>query len=188
MSADHAGGAAYVPLGWRKPFSDQPVQKTSRGAEHVRHEDITPEQEEAERSKPAGRTKLTRLFVVVLVLLAWFGLAGVGGPLVGRLSEVQKNDNASFLPKSAESTEVGKLAAKFSSTDALPYFLVIERGTGLKPSDSAAVSDFIAGIPSLPFEIEGHTLGPYLAAPPAAAVPSQDGKALLLSLIHISEP
>ena len=86
------------------------------------HLDITPEQEAAERSRPPGRTKLTRLIVVVLVLFAWFGLAGVGGPLVGRLSEVQKNDNASFLPKSAESTEVGKLAAKFSSTDALPYF------------------------------------------------------------------
>src|SRR5665811_863463 len=188
MAADHANGATFVPLGWRKPFSDQSVQKTSRGVEHVTHEDITPEQEEAERSKPAGRTKLTRLFVVLLVLLAWFGLAGVGGPLVGRLSEVQKNDNASFLPKSAESTEVGKLAAKFSSTDALPYFVVIERPTGLNPSDADAVESFIAGIPSLPFEIEGYSLGPYLAAPPVAAVPSQDGKALLLSLIHISEP
>ncbi|HZW44353.1 MAG TPA: MMPL family transporter [Dermatophilaceae bacterium] len=169
------------------PFSDQPVQKTYRGAEHVTHEDITPEQEEAERSKPAGRTKLTRLFVVLLVLVAWFGLAGVGGPLVGRLSEVQKNDNASFLPKSAESTEVGKLAAKFSSTDALPYFVVIERPTGLKPSDADAVKSFIAGIPSLPFEIKGYSLGPYLAAPPAAAVPSQDGKALLVPVLLNAE-
>ena len=147
------------------------------------HDDITPEQEEAERSKPTGRTKLTRLFVLVLVLLAWFGLAGVGGPLIGRLSEVQKNDNASFLPKTAESTEVGKLAAKFSSTDALPYFVVIERPTGLKPSDADAVKSFIAGIPSLPFEIKGYSLGPYLAAPPVAAVPSQDGKALLVPVL-----
>ena len=67
------------------------------------------------------------MVVLLLVLFAWFGLAGVGGPLVGRLSEVQKNDNASFLPKSAESTEVGKLVARFSSTDALPYFVVVER-------------------------------------------------------------
>ena len=148
----------------------------------TRH-DMTPEQEVAERSKPGGRTKLTRLFAVGLVLLAWFGLAAVGGPLVGRLSEVQKNDNASFLPKSAESTEVGRLAAKFSSTDSLPYFVVIERETGLKASDSEAVKDFIAGIPSLPFEIEGYSLGPYLAQPPAAALPSQDGKALLVPVL-----
>jgi RND superfamily putative drug exporter len=147
--------------------------------------DITPEQEAAERSKPARRAKLTRLLAVVLVLLAWFALAGVGGPLVGRLSEVQKNDNASFLPKSAESTEVNALAAKFSSTNALPYFVVIERPTGLLPSDSAAVGKFIAGIPSLPFEIKGYSLGSYLAPgqAPTTAIPSQDGKALLVPVL-----
>ena len=147
------------------------------------HENITPEQEAAERSKPAGRTRLTRIIVTLLVVFAWLGLAGVGGPLVGRLSEVQKNDNASFLPKSAESTEVSTLAAKFTSTDSLPYFVVIERASGLTPSDLAAVKEFTAGISSLPFEIEGYTLGPYLAAPPAQAVPSQDGKALLVPVL-----
>jgi len=148
----------------------------------TRH-DITSEQEVAERTKPGGRTKLTRLVVVILVLLAWFGLAGVGGPLVGRLSEVQKNDNASFLPKSAESTEVGRLAAKFSATNSLPYFVVIERAAGLKSSDSVAVKDFIAGIPSLPFAVKGYSLGPYLAQTPTAALPSQDGKALLVPVL-----
>jgi len=118
-----------------------------------------------------------------MVLCTWLGLAAVGGPLVGRLSEVQKNDNASFLPKTAESTEVSKLAAKFSSTNALPYFVVIERPTGLKPTDAATVKKFIAGIPSLPFEIKGYTMGPYLAAPPAVAVPSADGKALLVPVL-----
>jgi len=142
--------------------------------------DVTPEQETAERSKTSGRKKLVRLIALVLVLFAWLGLAGVGGPLVGRLSEVQKNDNASFLPKTAESTEVTALAAKFSSTNALPYFVVIERPTGLKPSDAAAVNKFIAGIPSLPFEAKGYSLGSYLVAPPMAAVPSADGKALLV--------
>jgi putative drug exporter of the RND superfamily len=145
--------------------------------------DITPEQEAAERTRATGRTKLLRLVALVVVLFAWLGLAGVGGPLVGRLSEVQKNDNASFLPKTAESTEVSRLASKFSSTNTLPYFVVIERPTGLKPTDAAAVKKFIAGIPSLPFEIKGYTMGPYLAAPPAAAIPSADGKALLVPVL-----
>jgi RND superfamily putative drug exporter len=123
------------------------------------------------------------MIALALVLLTWFALAGVGGPLVGRLSEVQKNDNAAFLPKSAESTEVGTLAAKFSSTSTLPYFVVIERPAGLKPSDSAAVRQFIAGIPSLPFDISGYSLGPYLAAAPAAAVASRDGQALLVPVL-----
>jgi len=141
---------------------------------------ITPEQEAAERSKTSGRTKLVRVIALVLVLFVWLGLAGVGGPLVGRLSEVQKNDNASFLPKTAESTEVSTLAAKFSSTNALPYFVVIERPSGLRPSDAATVNKFIAGIASLPFEVKGYSLGSYLASPPAAAIPSADGKALLV--------
>jgi putative drug exporter of the RND superfamily len=145
--------------------------------------DITPEQEAAERSRTGGRTRLLRWLGVGLVLLIWFGVSGVGGPLVGRLSEVQKNDNASFLPKSAESTEVAALASKFTSTDTLPYFVVIERPGGLKPTDAAAVKKFISGIPSLPFEVEGYALGPYLAAPPAAAIPSQDGKALLVPVL-----
>jgi len=144
-----------------------------------RHE-ITPEQEAAERTKASGRKKLLRLVALVVVLFAWLGLAGVGGPLVGRLSEVQKNDNASFLPKTAESTKVNNLAAKFSSTNAVPYFVVIERPTGIKPADAAAVKTFIAGIPALPFEVKGYTMGPFLAAPPTAAIPSADGRALLV--------
>jgi putative drug exporter of the RND superfamily len=146
-------------------------------------QDIAAEQEVAERSKAGGRTRLTRAFALILVLLAWFALAGVGGPLVGRLSEVQKNDNASFLPKSAESTEVGKLAAKFSSTETLPYFVVVQREAGLNPSDAGVVKDFIAGIPSLAFDIKGYSLGTYLAAPPTSAIPSQDGKALLVPVL-----
>ncbi|HEY5247445.1 MAG TPA: MMPL family transporter [Dermatophilaceae bacterium] len=142
--------------------------------------DITPEQEAAERAKASARTRLIRLIGVVLVLFVWLGLAGVGGPLVGRLSEVQKNDNASFLPKTAESTEVAALARKFSSTNTLPYFVVIERPGGLKPSDAVAVKTFIDGIPSLPFEIKGYSLGSYLSGPPAVAIPSADGKALLV--------
>ncbi len=149
----------------------------------MNRQDITPEQEAAERSKASGRQRLVRLIAVVMVLFVWLGLGGVGGPLVGRLSEVQKNDNASFLPKTAESTEVSTLAAKFSSSNALPYFVVIERPSGLKPSDGAAVSTFIVGIPSLPFEIKGYSLGPFLAAPPATAIPSADGKALLVPVL-----
>jgi RND superfamily putative drug exporter len=154
-----------------------------RGAEQLNDHDVTTRHESSERSRTNRRTRLLRSIGVGLVLLIWFGLSGVGGPLVGRLSEVQKNDNASFLPKSAESTEVNRLVTKFTSTDSLPYFVVIERPAGLKPTDAAAVKTFIAGIPSLPFEIEGYTLGPYLAAPPAAAIPSQDGKALLVPVL-----
>ncbi|MGZ4776605.1 MAG: MMPL family transporter [Oryzihumus sp.] len=145
----------------------------------TRH-DITPEQENAERAKAPGRTRAVRLVAVLLVVLAWFAIGSVGGPLVGKLSEVQKNDNASFLPKSAESTEVQKLAGKFTDTSTLPYFVVVERPGGLKPADQAAVQQFIAGIPDLTFAGKGRTLGEYLKETPRFAVPSQDRQALLV--------
>lgn len=147
----------------------------------MHREVVPPGQGGTARTKATRPQRLIRLGALFVVLLAWLALAGVGGPLVGRLSEVQKNDNASFLPKSAESTEVNTLAAKFSATaSTLPYFVVIDRPTGLRPSDMAVVSKFIAGIPTLPFDIKGYSLGPYLAAPPSAAIPSADGKALLV--------
>jgi putative drug exporter of the RND superfamily len=149
--------------------------------------DITPEQEVAERAKSSGRTRLVRLVGVVLVLFVWLGLAGVGGPMVGRLTEVQTNDNASFLPESAESTEVGTLAERFSSNSAFPYFVVIERPAGLKPLDAAEVKNFVAGIPSLPFEVPGYSLGQYLVGPPPVAIPSKDGKAFLVPVLMDAE-
>ncbi|HEX8973846.1 MMPL family transporter [Oryzihumus sp.] len=145
----------------------------------TRH-DITPEQESAERATAPGRTRVVRLVAVLLVVLAWFAIGSIGGPLVGRLSEVQKNDNASFLPKSAESTEVQQLAAKFTDTSTLPYFVVVERPGGLKAADQAAVQQFIAGIPDLTFAGKGKTLGEYLRQKPTFAVPSQDKQALLV--------
>ncbi len=38
--------------------------------------------------------------------IGWLLIGSAVGPLSGKLSEVQTNDNASFLPASAESTLV----------------------------------------------------------------------------------
>ncbi len=64
-------------------------------------------------------------------------IGGVGGPLVGRLSEVATNDNANFLPPSAESTSVSKLVGRTTDTQTLPYLVVVERPSGLTPADLA---------------------------------------------------
>ena len=59
------------------------------------------------------------------MVLLWFGIGAVGGPLVGKLSEVQKNDNASFLPETAESTEVMNAVARFTESRSLPFVVVM---------------------------------------------------------------
>jgi RND superfamily putative drug exporter len=145
--------------------------------------DLRPEQGSAERAGLSRRQRILRSVVVALVLVGFLAVAGVGGPLVGRLSEVQKNDNASFLPASAESTEVSQLARSFAPVEALPYFLVVERPSGLTPADRQAVQDFVQRIPTLPFAGDDHRLGQYLVAPPGQAIPSADGEALMVPVL-----
>ena len=114
------------------------------------------------------------------VLVVWLLLAGIGGPTVGRLSEVQENDNANFLPKQAESTQVNQEAAKFVDSAALPYFVVIQRDSGITPADRAKAAEFLAAVPKLELLPGEKPIGDYLAAPARTIIPSQDGKALML--------
>jgi len=120
--------------------------------------------------------------IALLVVLVWFGVSGVGGPLVGRLSEVQKNDNASFLPAQAESTEVMNEVARFSESEALPFIVVMEGRGAVTPQQQQAAADFVSQLPGLRLPKLGgdHSLGDYLTETPRVAIPSKDGQALLL--------
>ncbi|TDW15242.1 MMPL family transporter [Kribbella kalugense] len=118
---------------------------------------------------------------IAAVLIIWLVLGSLGGPAVGKLSEVQQNDNANFLPKQAESTVVANEASKFVDSKALPYFVLVERDSGITQADRDKVKAFAAGLPSLDIG-NGKKLGEYLTAPIAPATPSEDGKALLLTV------
>ncbi len=132
------------------------------------------------------RRPLRVLVVALVVVAAWLAVGGLGGPYAGRLSEVQKNDNASFLPKGAESTEVIHALAAFADSQSLPYLVVVEKPSGqLTEADLSAVSQLADGIPGLPLPAIGPsaTVGDYLpggAGGGPRAVPSQDGKAALI--------
>ena len=127
------------------------------------------------------RSRWTVRAVALVALLVWLGVSGVGGPLVGRLSEVQKNDNASFLPAEAESTEVMDEVAKFSDTESLPFIIVMEGKGEITPQQRAAAQTFVAGLPGTTLDLpRAPRLSDYLTETPKAAVPSQDGSALLL--------
>ena len=52
--------------------------------------------------------------LAMLVVLIWFLLTGVFGPLFGKLTSVQENNNSSFLPKGAEATRASELIQTFS--------------------------------------------------------------------------
>ncbi len=151
--------------------------------------DQTPPTAEEPRD-PDARARARRprkvLWGAVLVLLAWLAIGGLGGQAQGKLSGVQSNDNATFLPKNAESTLVSEAVASFTENTSLPYLVVVERSDGgaLTPEDLTAVQDFTAGLPDLALpDIEGKTLGDYLdTTTPLTPIPSEDGQAVLISV------
>ncbi|SEF37926.1 putative drug exporter of the RND superfamily [Amycolatopsis pretoriensis] len=76
-----------------------------------------------------------RWLIPALLVIAWLGLGGFGGPFAGKLSEVAKNDNAAFLPQSAEATEVSDEQKAFTPRQVLPATVVAERTSGLTAED-----------------------------------------------------
>lgn len=65
-----------------------------------------------------------RWLVPVLLVAVWLGVGGVLGPYAGRLGEVATNDQAAFLPRSAESTEVIAAQRAFRQNETLPAIVV----------------------------------------------------------------
>ena len=131
-----------------------------------------------------SKNLLRRPFVIaLLVIFAWFGIGGGLGPLFGKLSTVQENDNANFLPSNAEATMAAKDIEKFSTAEsrALPT-LILYLGQ-IDQSKLGALNADLATIGAK--NIEGTTvpISKYLLPDqPVFAYPSQDGKAMLASI------
>ena len=131
------------------------------------------------RNREGARSGVLRGLAVLGVIIAWLAIGGVGGMSIGRLSEVQENDTASFLPRSAESTRAAELSAGFRQTTTLPALVVVEGDGALSAADLERVQTFAASLPAL--EVDGTPLGD-LVTTPVVAFPSQDGQAALVSL------
>ena len=103
-----------------------------------------------------------------LVLVFWLVMVGLAGPLAGKLTGAEKNDSASWLPGSAESTKVLQIQQSFQSPNALPAVITYDRPSGLTAADRAkAVADAqaLAGFEG----VQGKPVGP---------TPSADGRAM----------
>jgi RND superfamily putative drug exporter len=124
-----------------------------------------------ERYTSTGRAHLRRPVVTAaLVILGWFLVAGVAGPIAGRLSALQKNDLADFLPSTAEATQVLKLESGFQSTTVIPAVIVFERSSGITQADRANVATSAAKVSGLK-GVVGDT---------SQVIASADGRALEL--------
>jgi RND superfamily putative drug exporter len=90
---------------------------------------------------PAGAPRRTRgVYLVAAIGVLWFLFGLAGGSAEGKLGEVQKNDQAAYLPNSAESTKVNTEQQKFQLVQTIPSFVVYERKSGLTPADKAKIS------------------------------------------------
>lgn len=128
------------------------------------------------------------LWLAIITIIVWMGVAGAAGPLFGNLSSVQKNDNADFLPKQSEAQKFTDAYKKFSTgADRQIPALVLFIGK-VDGAKVAAANQFLIDVKGKPLvtrtgeAIEGSTatIGSYLVPnTPAIAFPSQDGQAIL---------
>ncbi|WAC65207.1 MMPL family transporter [Agrococcus sp. SL85] len=129
---------------------------------------------------PAPRRRLhtwLRVLLPALLVVAWIGAAAAGGPLFGRIEEVSSNDQTSFLPESAESTQVQGVLGDFLGDDELPAIVVAAADRALTDDDLAALEALAADVA----EQEG-----VVGASPL--IPSDDGRAAqLVAVLDASE-
>ena len=117
---------------------------------------------------PKTRRNKTPLVVAAAILAGWLLLAAAATPFATKLSSLQKNDLADFLPSTAEATQVLKLETGFQSARVVPAVIVFERAGGITPEDRSNVSSEIAGVAGL----KG------IVGEPSPIISSVDGKAL----------
>ena len=123
------------------------------------------------------------VWLAIGVAIVWLMISSWAGPLAGQLSQVQENDNAAFLPASAESTLVAEEQAKFSDSTAIPLLVVISKPDGgqLTAADQQSIGALIQQIPTLQVE-DGELIEAYLDPVPLVPIPSADGDAVLVNV------
>lgn len=119
----------------------------------------------------------------MLVVIAWFILSGVFGPLFGKLSTVQDNNNSSFLPKGAEATLAADQIKTFSGKESFNFPTLVLFEGAVSPEKLAAINTHMQGVGSLTLGGTSAIISDYLAPGEAITVfPSQDGKAILANV------
>ena len=116
----------------------------------------------------------------MLVVILWFVITGIFGPLFGKLTTVQENNNSSFLPKGAEATLAADQIKLFSSQDSFNFPALVLFEGSFTPSTIAAVNDHVTKVGDLKLAGTSAKISDYLAPGQVISViPAEDGKALL---------
>src|SRR5688572_19339495 len=125
---------------------------------------------------PAGL--LTRLAAIPcgrrakwLVLVFWLVVVAAVSPVAGKLTDVEENDAAAWLPGSAESLQVNELQSDFPGGETLTAVIVYHRDGGLTAEDQAKI------------EADRQALtAQFPDAPAGPPIPSEDGQAVIVAM------
>ena len=119
----------------------------------------------------------------MLVVIIWFMIAGIFGPLFGKLTSVQENNNSSFLPKGAEATQAADVIATFSDKDSFNFpTLVLFEGKST-PATFEAINAHMLTVGNLTLDGTTAKIADYLSPGQNVTVfPSQDGEAILANV------
>ena len=121
--------------------------------------------------------------LAVLVVIVWFAITGIFGPLFGKLTSVQENNNSSFLPKGAEATLASDEIAKFSDVESFNFPTLILFEGKSTPETLAAINAHIANVGELTLGGTNAKISDFLAPEQQISVfPSQDGAAILANI------
>jgi len=118
---------------------------------------------------PPRRTRFIAVAVAVFVVAAWVLVARLGGPTFGTIGAIENDDQASYLPASAEATKVQSLQSSFFGGDTIPADILFVRSGGITTADRGAVTAIASRV--------GEIRGVESVSPP---IPSKDGAAFQL--------
>lgn len=114
-------------------------------------------------------TRWLRIGIPVLLVLIWLVGGSIGGPYFGKVDEVATNDQSSFLPSSAEATQVQERLADFTGGDTIPAAVVVTGDGALTEAQLSDIDELATSI--------GAVAGVGEISP---ALPSDDGEAVQL--------
>jgi len=134
-------------------------------------------------SSHASKSTRKPYAVAMLVVIAWFIIIGIFGPLFGKLTSVQENNNSSFLPKGAEATQASEVIQTFSDEDTFSFpTLILFEGT-VTPTALANINEHMKGVGALTLGGTDKKISDFLAPDQVISVfPSQDGEAILANV------
>lgn len=123
--------------------------------------------------------------LIIAVLAVWLAIAAFGGQAQGKLSSVQTNDSAAFLPSSSESTRASEAAVDFVQDDSVPALVLFTSDDGKISPSLDKIKEFADSIPTLELTGAGSdgpaTFGDVLLADPVV-VPAEDDRAAMIVL------